>query len=225
MATRSKDSSLAADHQRDLYSWLMEQARLVRDGRWQAIEQDNLAKEIERLAEQQFDQLENAIHGLLTHLLKWDHPAIRRSRGRVQSVQSQRQAVADVLARNPGLGPVLIEGHTDNVGARSLNLSLSDRRAKAVLEYLVGKGIDRKRLRSQGFGFDRPIASNKTPLGRAKNRRVEFRLVKSEVETPPREVPGPTVPGPTAPGPTAPGPTLGPTPPGPAGAPAPTPKK
>ena len=40
---------------------------------------------------------------MLTHLLKWDHAAIRRSRGRVQSVRSQRQAVADVLARNPGL--------------------------------------------------------------------------------------------------------------------------
>jgi len=110
MATRSKDSSgLAADHQRDLYSWLVEQARLVRDGRWQAIDQDNLAKEIEGLAQQQFGQLESAIHGLLTHLLKWDHPAIRRSRGRVQSVQSQRQAVADVLVRNPGLAPRLPE--------------------------------------------------------------------------------------------------------------------
>ena len=110
MATRSKDSSgLAADRQRDLYSWLVEQARLVRDGRWQAIDQDNLAKEIEGLAQQQFGQLESAIHGLLTHLLKWDHPAIRRSRGRVQSVQSQRQAVADVLVRNPGLAPRLPE--------------------------------------------------------------------------------------------------------------------
>jgi hypothetical protein len=110
MATRSKDSSgLGADHQRDLYSWLMEQARLVRDGRWQAIDQDNLAKEIEALAQQQFDQLESAIHSLLAHLLKWDHPAIRRSRGRVQSVQSQRQAVADVLLRNPGLAPRIPE--------------------------------------------------------------------------------------------------------------------
>ena len=110
MATRSKDSSgSAADHQRDLYSWLVEQARLVRDGRWHAIDQDNLAKEIERLAQQQFDTLASAIHGLLTHLLKWDHPAIRRSRGRVQSMQSQRQAVADVLVRNPGLAPRIPE--------------------------------------------------------------------------------------------------------------------
>ena len=98
MATRGKDSSgSAADHERDLYSWLMEQARLVRDGRWQTIDQDNLAKEIEGLAQQQFNTLESAVHVLLTHLLKWDHPAIRRSRGRVQSVQSQRQAVNDVL--------------------------------------------------------------------------------------------------------------------------------
>jgi len=110
MATRAKDSSgSAADHQRDLYSWLVEQARLVRDGRWQAIDQDNLAKEIEGLAQRQFDRLEHAVHGLLTHLLKWDHPAIRRSRGRVQSVQSHRQAVADVLVRNPGLASRLPE--------------------------------------------------------------------------------------------------------------------
>jgi uncharacterized protein DUF29 len=110
MATRSKDSGgSAADHERDLYSWLVEHARLVRDGRWQAIDQEKLAKEVEGLAQQQFDKLASAVHVLLTHLLKWDHPAIRRSRGRVQSVQSQRQAVADVLARNPGLAPRIPE--------------------------------------------------------------------------------------------------------------------
>jgi hypothetical protein len=110
MATRSKDSGgLAADHGQDLYSWLVEQARLVRDGRWQAVDQDNLATEIEALAQHQFEKLESAVHVLLTHLVKWDHPAIRRSRGRVQSVQSQRQAVADVLVRNPGLAPRIPE--------------------------------------------------------------------------------------------------------------------
>jgi hypothetical protein len=51
-----------------------------------------------------------------------------------------------------------------------------------VLDYLVKKGIDPKRLLSRGFGFDRPVASNDTALGRAKNRRVEFRLVKSAEE-------------------------------------------
>jgi outer membrane protein OmpA-like peptidoglycan-associated protein len=95
--------------------------------------------------------------------------------------------VATVLKKNPTLGPVQIEGHTDNKGTRQLNMDLSKRRARSVLDYLAGKGIDRKRMTSAGFGFDKPIATNDTALGRAKNRRVDFRLVKSEVETESRE--------------------------------------
>lgn len=97
--------------------------------------------------------------------------------------------VAVVLDRNPELGPVLIEGHTDNVGSDTLNLSLSQRRAQSVMDYLVSKGIEARRLRAKGFGESKPIATNATPLGRAKNRRVEFRLIKSEIETPARTVP------------------------------------
>lgn len=92
--------------------------------------------------------------------------------------------VAKVLTINKDVGPVLIEGHTDNVGGRAPNLDLSKRRAKAVEDYLILKGIDRSRLRSEGFGFDRPIALNDTPLNRAKNRRTEFRLV-DEIEAKP----------------------------------------
>lgn len=90
--------------------------------------------------------------------------------------------VAKVLRDNPDVGPVLIEGHTDNRGSRPYNLDLSDRRAAAVANYLVGKGIAKKRLRTAGFGFDRPIATNDTPLGRAKNRRTDFRLVHEDDE-------------------------------------------
>jgi outer membrane protein OmpA-like peptidoglycan-associated protein len=99
--------------------------------------------------------------------------------------------VATVLARNPELGPVLIEGHTDNVGSDTLNLNLSQKRAQSVMDYLVSKGIASERLRAKGFGETKPIATNGTPLGRAKNRRVEFRLIKSEIQTPPRTVPAP----------------------------------
>ncbi len=88
--------------------------------------------------------------------------------------------VAKVLLQNPEVGPVLIEGHTDNRGSHAYNLDLSNRRAKAVEDYLVNKGVDRKRLRSKGFSFDRPIASNDTPLGRAKNRRTDFKLVEAD---------------------------------------------
>jgi OOP family OmpA-OmpF porin len=91
--------------------------------------------------------------------------------------------VAKVLLQNPDVGPVLIEGHTDNRGSHAYNLDLSNRRAKAVEDYLVNKGVDRKRLRSQGFSFDRPIGSNDTPLGRAKNRRTDFRLIEADAET------------------------------------------
>jgi outer membrane protein OmpA-like peptidoglycan-associated protein len=90
--------------------------------------------------------------------------------------------VAIVLARNPELGPVLIEGHTDNVGSDTLNLNLSQKRAQSVVDYLISKGIESKRLRAKGFGESQPIATNTTALGRAKNRRVDFRLIKSGFE-------------------------------------------
>jgi outer membrane protein OmpA-like peptidoglycan-associated protein len=90
--------------------------------------------------------------------------------------------VAKVLLEHLDVGPVLIEGHTDNRGGHDYNLDLSNRRAKAVENYLVGKGVDRKRLRSQGFSYDRPIATNDTPLGRAKNRRTDFKLVEADSE-------------------------------------------
>jgi outer membrane protein OmpA-like peptidoglycan-associated protein len=69
-----------------------------------------------------------------------------------------------------------IEGHTDSQGSNALNLKLSNSRSKAVLDYLVSKGIDASRLTSKGFGEDNPIASNRTRRGRAQNRRVEINL-------------------------------------------------
>jgi len=88
--------------------------------------------------------------------------------------------VVGVLAGHPELTHVRVEGHTDNRGTASYNLDLSRRRAASVVEYLVQHGIARKRLVSAGYGFERPIADNATALGRAKNRRVEFRLVEQE---------------------------------------------
>ena len=93
--------------------------------------------------------------------------------------------VASVLVKNPDVGPVVIEGHTDNVGSRDANMVLSKRRAKAVEKYLATKGIAPKRLRSEGYGFDKPIATNDTPLGRAKNRRTEFKLLEEIEKKPP----------------------------------------
>ncbi|HZN91213.1 MAG TPA: OmpA family protein [Myxococcales bacterium] len=86
--------------------------------------------------------------------------------------------VYKVLKDHPEIGPVRVEGHTDNRGSRPYNLDLSNRRSRSVMEYLIKKGTKAERLRFRGFGFDRPVATNATPLGRAKNRRVEFNLLQ-----------------------------------------------
>jgi len=67
-----------------------------------------------------------------------------------------------------------IEGHTDNVGDKRANLLLSKQRAGSVVKYLTGKGIDGKRLKSDGKGDSVPVADNRSESGRAKNRRVEL---------------------------------------------------
>jgi OOP family OmpA-OmpF porin len=67
-----------------------------------------------------------------------------------------------------------IEGHTDSVGTAAYNKKLSQRRAEAVKKYMVQKGgVDAQRLNAVGYGQEKPVASNKTKAGRAKNRRVE----------------------------------------------------
>ncbi|MFY7964696.1 MAG: OmpA family protein [Chitinophagaceae bacterium] len=68
-----------------------------------------------------------------------------------------------------------VEGHTDNVGKDDFNMTLSQKRTESVKNYLATKGIDEVRLTATGFGETKPIADNKSSLGRAKNRRVELR--------------------------------------------------
>jgi OOP family OmpA-OmpF porin len=76
------------------------------------------------------------------------------------------------LKDNPDV-KVVVEGHTDSVGSDAYNLKLSQRRAKAVADYLVSEGVASSRVRVEGFGKSKPIADNKTAEGRAKNRRAE----------------------------------------------------
>jgi SH3 domain-containing YSC84-like protein 1 len=77
------------------------------------------------------------------------------------------------LKNNPDW-KIRVEGFTDNVGGKEANEKLSADRAQAVANWLADHGIDRSRLSSKGFGESRPIASNKSEDGRAKNRRVEL---------------------------------------------------
>jgi outer membrane protein OmpA-like peptidoglycan-associated protein len=81
-----------------------------------------------------------------------------------------------VLAARPTVR-VAVEGHTDGVGSDAYNQRLSERRARAVLDYLVRAGVASDRLEAQGFGKSRPVADNATADGRARNRRVELRIL------------------------------------------------
>lgn len=85
--------------------------------------------------------------------------------------------VIQLLNDNPTLH-IEIEGHTDNTGSKAHNQKLSEARAKTVVEYLVAHGIDAGRLTSKGYGFSKPVASNKTAEGRAENRRTELLVTK-----------------------------------------------
>jgi outer membrane protein OmpA-like peptidoglycan-associated protein len=82
-----------------------------------------------------------------------------------------------ILTDNPNM-VIEINGHTDNVGDDESNLSLSQKRAAAVVTYLLGKGVASTRLDSRGFGETQPVAPNESDEGRALNRRVEFVIIK-----------------------------------------------
>lgn len=85
--------------------------------------------------------------------------------------------LAELLKKKPNF-KLQIDGHTDNVGKPASNLTLSKNRANAAKKYLTDRGIDAARITTNGYGQKKPVASNATPDGRAKNRRVEFTIVQ-----------------------------------------------
>jgi uncharacterized protein DUF29 len=114
MAERSTESEAdlvpaekpaSASYERDFYSWSLEQARLVREGRWDAVDRDNVAEEIESLGREQFNKLASALRVLMLHMLKWDHQPALRSRSWMLSIETQRLDLDDIMADNPGLKP------------------------------------------------------------------------------------------------------------------------
>jgi outer membrane protein OmpA-like peptidoglycan-associated protein len=82
--------------------------------------------------------------------------------------------VAQVIKNHPEAGVIRIEGHTDSRGDDAHNQMLSEKRAQAVLAFLVSKGVAGERLTARGFGETQPLGDNNTAAGRAKNRRVVF---------------------------------------------------
>jgi hypothetical protein len=90
-------------HEDDLYTWVQEQVGLLRAGRLDAIDVENIAEELGDVGRSEFAKLQSALEVLLTHMLKWDHQPERISRSWDNSIDEQRRRLATVLADNPGL--------------------------------------------------------------------------------------------------------------------------
>ncbi|MCH7412569.1 OmpA family protein [Belliella sp. R4-6] len=95
------------------------------------------------------------------------------------AAQDNIMKFAEILKEYPDTD-LSIEGHTDNRGAYQYNLGLSERRAASVKNYLKMQGIEDDRMVTIGFSFDKPIATNETDEGRAKNRRVEILITAND---------------------------------------------
>ncbi len=89
---------------------------------------------------------------------------------------AELEKLKDFLTKNPNV-KIEIGGHTDNVGSDKDNLTLSQNRAKAVMDYLINNGIAKERLTSKGYGETKPIADNNTEEGKALNRRTVMKVV------------------------------------------------
>jgi len=107
-------------------------------------------------------------------------PNVLFSRGTanlLSSSYSELELVVEMLKENPDI-KILLKGHTDNKGDADMNLKLSEERVDTVKDFLVSKGIRRRRIKGQGFGGEEPIASNETEQTRRLNRRVEFEIIE-----------------------------------------------
>ena len=92
--------------------------------------------------------------------------------------------VAEIMKENADIKKIRVEGHTDKVGNAATNRKLSDARAKAVVAYLVAKGVDASRMEAIGYGPDKPVDPASTPEAYEKNRRVEFFIVERDAPAP-----------------------------------------
>lgn len=101
-----------------------------------------------------------------------------QSQVRAEALPALR-AIADFLKSSPD-NKVDVRGYTDASGSRARNMSLSEERAQAVMRFLAGNDIDPQRLTYKGLGPSQPIASNATAEGRAKNRRVDVVVLKTD---------------------------------------------
>lgn len=100
-------------------------------------------------------------------------------------IKAEGQGFADLLAKalkERTKANVLVEGHTDNVGAAAYNQTLSEQRAASIRQALIARGVEAGRIQSAGLGLTTPVADNSTPEGRQANRRTDVIVLGETVE-------------------------------------------
>ena len=102
-AHTTKRPATGSLYERDLYAWVQEQVRLLRAGRVDEIDAQNLAEEISDVGSNEYDKLESALRVLLAHMLKWDHQPEHRSRSWENTISIQRDRALRQLRKNPSL--------------------------------------------------------------------------------------------------------------------------
>jgi len=86
-------------------------------------------------------------------------------------------SIAEALNNHDGFG-VELSGHTDSIGTKEYNMGLSERRVNSAADYLLGKGVQKNKIKTMFFGEEKPVEDNSTSEGRAQNRRVDYKLIK-----------------------------------------------
>jgi len=132
---------------------------------------DKQAKELEQIPNTEVTRQEDSLLVTMAEAVLFDV----NSAALKPQAQSSLSQMADVMVGYPD-STILVKGHTDSTGSEKHNQELSERRAKAVENYLIAKGVPDSRITAIGFGKTMPVASNDTAEGREKNRRVEIEI-------------------------------------------------
>ncbi|NPV39108.1 hypothetical protein BREVNS_2433 [Brevinematales bacterium NS] len=119
------------------------------------------------------EDVDGIIVNLGNILFEFDKATIRKE------FEKGLDQLAEVLKKYPKLD-IVVSGHTDSVGNPTYNQKLSELRAKAIADYLLQRGVSQDRISYIGYGDTKPVASNTTAEGRAKNRRVEIKIITKE---------------------------------------------
>jgi OmpA-OmpF porin, OOP family len=111
--------------------------------------------------------------------IRLDHLIFPQGKSNIDPESFQElDEIAQMLKENERM-VIQLEGHTDNVGASSANLKLSEARVEAVKKYLVKQGVSKNRVKTKAFGGSQPLRNEMTPESRALNRRVEMRILQN----------------------------------------------